>query len=181
MLVAWQVEPSAFLEHIENIAQLAQETRRGEASTRGVLQCQVSQQRGIMHNLQQGVGIGVYNVILEARILSAVIIAGTIESMISIIQADEEEGRGGRIYRKSKSSTPNLLYLISKFRYIGGASGFRLPSSLFDSNASDACLISAGGFSPVTTYSLAFSLRNFAELSWRSQICRCCVYLRLGF
>ena len=61
---------------------------------------------------------------------------------------------------KSKSSIPNLLYLISTFRYMIGMSCFVLPLRIVfakSSCMSEICCSVVASFS----ISLAFSLKNF--------------------
>lgn len=70
-------------------------------------------------------------------------------------------GNWKRSHPKSKSSTPNLLYLISTLLYMCEASGFKLSSSRFDACSEICWTISAGEPSPVDICtSRAFSLKN---------------------
>lgn len=68
--------PFGLLQHIEDVAQLTQQTRIAETGRGSVLERQVTQQRGIIHDLQQRVGVGVGDVILQTRISGLVIITG---------------------------------------------------------------------------------------------------------
>ena len=59
---------------------------------------------------------------------------------------------------KSKSSTPNLLYLISTFRYMTGTSAFRLDNSVAPIASATSLILLSPDESLAD--SLAFSLRN---------------------
>lgn len=96
--------------------------------------------------------------VLQARIRCLVVVSGrSLVFSMCLDNADIPQ----KAYPKSKSSTPNLLYLISTFLYIGGASVFMLSSAVLDAWSECCWVISAAAVSPDDmATSRAFSLKN---------------------
>lgn len=152
------------LKHVENVSQLAEQTLVVETRSRSMSEGKVAQQGGVVHYLYKRVGIGIRDVVFESSVWSLVEEPGDTCKSLAPLDLEGES----MAYPKSKSSTPNLLYLISTFRYSAGTSGFKLSSSAFD----DAFAASSGLASAAVRWLLegradsrAFSLRNFGAFN----------------
>ena len=93
----------AFVEHVKQKAQLAQEAPLVHTARRGVLKRHVPYGRSKVHYLQQRIDIAVHDVVLQTRVLRGV------EMSARVSRAWGAISRHGQTYLKSQSSIPNLL------------------------------------------------------------------------
>lgn len=126
------------------------------AGRRGMVQGKAPYYWGEVEKLQKRVRIGVRDMDLEARVWRLVVVP---MNVVSGRRRYHHQCAVGRTYPKSKSSTPNLLYFISTFRYMTGTSELDALVKFVVMSSTR----SSGGGCPATALadSRAFSLRNF--------------------
>lgn len=69
--------PLGFIQHVEEEAKLAEKTLLAQAGSSRVLERQIPQDGGEVHDLQEAVGVRIGDVVLQARISSPVVESAT--------------------------------------------------------------------------------------------------------